>query len=68
MRHLSLAALASQASVIAALSLGFSLTSHGAEPSIGELLSEEARYALTSIDGVPTAAQLEALIDRKSVV
>jgi HEAT repeat protein len=49
--------------IFGALSIGFSLTSHGAEPTIGPPpLSDEATYALTAIDGVPSAAILETLI------
>lgn len=53
---------AHQAAVIAVLSFGFSYSSHGGEPSAAVQLSDEAKYALTAIDGVPSQAQLEALI------
>jgi len=50
-----------QAMVVAAMSVGFSFASHGGEPTLPQL-SEEAIFALTSLEGVPTPAQLEALI------
>lgn len=55
-----------QALAVVAMSLGFSLTSHGAEP-IGQVpappaLSPEATNALLAIDGVPNPTQLETLI------
>jgi hypothetical protein len=51
-----------QALVIAAMSVGFSFASHGGGTAEPPQLSDEAIYALTSIDGVPNPAQLEALI------
>lgn len=57
--------LSSQMLAVVAMSLGFSLTSHGAEP-IGQVptmpLSPDATHALLSIDGVPNPTQLEPLI------
>jgi HEAT repeat protein len=51
---------------VVAMSVGFSLTSHGAEP-IGQLpappaLSPDATEALLSIEGVPNPTHLETLI------
>jgi hypothetical protein len=52
-----------QAMVVAAMSVGFSFASHGGEPPSGvPQLSDEAIYALTSLEGVPTPAQLQLLI------
>lgn len=52
-----------QTLVVAAMSIGFSFSSHGGEPAdTVPPLSDEATYALTSLDGVPTPAQLEVLI------
>jgi HEAT repeats len=54
-----------QSLVVAAMSVGFSFSSHGGEPTVPSPpppLSAEATYALTSLDGVPTPAQLEVLI------
>lgn len=53
---------AQQLAVIAVMSFGFSYASHGGEPSAAVQLTDEAKFALTSIDGVPSQAQLEALI------
>lgn len=59
----------SQTLAVVALSVGFSLTSHGAKPAgqVGPDISQDAIDALTALEGIPSVNQLQDLIPENTV-